>query len=104
MSRKSCVLDLVHSDVCSMPTKSMGGAMYFISFVDDFSRKIWVQLLKSKDEALAALKRFHAFVTTQTGRKLKCLHTNNGGDYTSAEFKTFCEILGIKRDLMNFGY
>ena len=104
VSCTSCVHDLVHFDVCSMPTKSMGGAMYFISFVDDFSRKIWVQLLKSKDEAFAALKRFHAFVTTQTGRKLKCLPTNNGGDYTSAEFKTFCEILGIKRDLMNFGY
>ena len=82
----------------------MGGATYFISFVDDFSRKIWVQLLKSKDEAFATFTHFHAFVTTQTGRKLKCLHTNNGGDYTSAEFKTFCEILGIKRDLMNFGY
>ena len=65
VSSKSCVLDLVHFDVCSMPTKSMGSAMYIISFVYDFSRKNWVQLLKSKDEALAAFKHFHAFVTTQ---------------------------------------
>ena len=74
--------------------------MYFISFVDDFSRKIRVQMLKSKDEPFAAFKRFHAFVTTQTGRKLKCLRTDNGGEYTSAEFKKFCEILGIKRELI----
>ena len=96
---KSCVLDLVHSDVCGMPTKSMASAMYFISFVDDFSRKIRVQMLKSKDEPFAAFKRFHAFVTTQTGRKLKCLRTDNGGEYISAEFQTFCEILGNKREL-----
>ena len=53
-------------------------------------------LLKSKDEAFAAFKKFHAFVTTQTGRKLKCLCINNGGDCTSAEFNRFCENLGIK--------
>ena len=60
--RKPNLLDLVHSDVCSMPTKSMGGALYFISFVDDYSRKLWVYLLKSKDEAFVAFKKFHAFV------------------------------------------
>ena len=44
VSHKPHLLDLVHSDVCSMPTKSMGGALYFISFVDDQSRKLWVFL------------------------------------------------------------
>ncbi|MCO5559909.1 hypothetical protein L7F22_013513 [Adiantum nelumboides] len=82
-----------------MPTKSMGGACCFVSFVDDHSRKIWVYLLKSKDEAFAAFKKFHAFVTTQTGRKLKCLRTDNGGEFTSAEFNKFCENLGMKREL-----
>ena len=33
-------------------------------------------------------------MTTQTGRKLKCLRTDNGGEYTSAEFKKVCKILG----------
>ena len=69
-----------------------GGALYFISFVDDHSRKLWVYLLKSKDEAFAAFKRYHAFVTTQTGRKLKCLRTDNGGELTSGEFNKFVKI------------
>ena len=82
-----------------MPTKSMEGAHYFVTFVDDHSRKLWVYLLKTKDEAFAAFKRFHAFVTTQTGKKLKCLRTDNGGEYTSAVFARFCENLGVKREL-----
>ena len=73
VSRKPNVLDLVDFDIYNMPVKSLGGAAYFISFIDDYSRKIWVCLLKKKSDALDAFKAFHAFVTTQKGTKLKCL-------------------------------
>ena len=53
-------------------------------------------LLKNKSDAF---KSFHAFVTTQKGTKLKCLRTNNGGEFTSTEFKSFCDLHGIKREL-----
>ena len=41
--RASEILELVHSDVCG-PFKipSTGGARYFVTFVDDFSRKLWI--------------------------------------------------------------
>ena len=42
------------------------------------------------------LTRLCDIVTTQIGRKLKYLRIDNSGEYTSAEFKNFCEILGIK--------
>ena len=42
VSCKPNVLDLVHFDVCSMLVKSLGCATFFISFIDDYSRKIWV--------------------------------------------------------------
>ena len=99
ISCKANVLDLVHSDVCSMPMKSMGGAMYFVTFIDDYSRKIWVYLLKWKSDVLDAFKKFHAFVTTQMDRKLKSLRANNGGEYTSSDFKSFCAMHGIRREL-----
>ena len=42
-SRKPNILELVHSDVCGpMKTKSLGGALYFVTFTNDHSRKIWV--------------------------------------------------------------
>ena len=40
-------LDLVHSDVCGkLNTKSLGGAEYFLTFVDDKTRYVWVYTLK----------------------------------------------------------
>ena len=46
-SRKIEPLQLVHSDVCGpMPTASMGGSLYFVTFIDDFSRKVWVYPLR----------------------------------------------------------
>ena len=69
-----------------MLTKSMEGALYFISFVDDYSRKLWVYLLKSKDETFVAFKKFHASVTTQTSRKLKCLCRDNGHMWNLIDF------------------
>ena len=67
VSCKPNVLDLVHSDVCSMPVKSLGGAAYFISFINDYSRKIWVYLLKKRSDAFDAFNSFHTFVTNQKG-------------------------------------
>ena len=42
LSVKSSQLDLVHSDVCEMPQLSLGGKKYFVSFIDDATRKVWV--------------------------------------------------------------
>ncbi len=40
-------LDLVHTDVCGkLNTKSLGGAEYFLTFIDDCSRYIWIYFLK----------------------------------------------------------
>jgi hypothetical protein len=44
------ILDLIHSDVCgSMPVKSLGGSLYYVIFIDDYSRKTWLYLLKTND-------------------------------------------------------
>lgn len=52
-SRSKNILDLVHADVCgNMEGVSIGGARYFLTFIDDFSRKIFIYFLKSKSEVL----------------------------------------------------
>ena len=55
-TRKPGILDLVYSDVCGpMKTKTLGGR-YFVTFIDDHLRNIWVYTLKTKDQVLDVFK------------------------------------------------
>ena len=48
--KKLAPLDLVHSDVCGpMPTRSLGGATYFVTFIDDATQKVWAYPIAHKD-------------------------------------------------------
>ncbi|KAG9450482.1 hypothetical protein H6P81_010447 [Aristolochia fimbriata] len=62
------ILEYVHADVWGpVSVVSMGGAKYFVSFIDDFSMKV------------------------------KCVRTDNGGEFTGGVFKDFCKNEGIVR-------
>ena len=88
-------MELVHSDLCGpFKVKSKGGALYFATFIDDHSRKIWVYPLKVKDQVLDVFKQFQALSERQTGKKLKCILTDNGGEYIGP-FDNYCESQGI---------
>jgi len=92
------LLELVHSDVCGpLKVKSFTGALYFITFIDDCSRKLWVYALKTKDQVLEKLKEFHVLVERQSGKKLKCIRTDNGGEYCGS-FDVYCKKYGIKHE------
>lgn len=94
-------LQLVHTDICG-PIKPMsqGGKRYVLVFIDDYTRKTWVYLLAFKGEPFECFKRFKALVEKETGFSLKCLRSDRGGEFTSQEFKDFCEKEGIKRQLI----
>lgn len=96
-TRRKHILDLVHTNVCSMSEKSIGGASYFVTFIDDHSRKVWVRLLKSKDQVLYAFKEFVAQVERSTSQKLKCVRSDNGGEYRGP-FETLCKSHGIRME------
>ncbi|MCO5580352.1 hypothetical protein L7F22_034218 [Adiantum nelumboides] len=50
-------LELVYSDVCGpMPVLSLGAALYFVTFIDDATRKVWVYTIKHKDEVFALVE------------------------------------------------
>ena len=47
-SRRPNFIDLIYTDVCTMLTKTVGGALYFLTFIDDHSIKVWGFSLKLK--------------------------------------------------------
>jgi transposase InsO family protein len=75
----------------------LGGRRYFLLLVDDVSRYMWVVLLPFKDAAADAIKKVQAEMEKESGHKLRVLHTDNGGEFTVAEFAAYCTDEGIKR-------
>ena len=51
---------------------SLGKFMYYVSFIDDFSRNIWIYFLRKKYEVFAKFKEFKALVENQTENKKRC--------------------------------
>jgi transposase InsO family protein len=98
--RANSILDLVHGDLCGLVTLATpSGKRYFLLLVDDMSRYMWLRLLSSKDEAPSEIKKFKAAVEVETGKKLKVLHTDRGGEFTSVEFGQYCAEHGVDRQL-----
>jgi hypothetical protein len=86
-------LELLHTHLCgSMKTESIGGSFYFLTFIDDFSRKIWIYFLRHKSKTFSKFKEFKAEAEKQSGKFLKVLKSDGGGEYNSREFTTFWQI------------
>jgi transposase InsO family protein len=83
-----------------MTVASLSGYLYYVIFVDDNSRKTWIYFLKSKEseEVLGRFQEYIAQVENLTGKKIKTLRSDNGGEYTSKGFCDFCVEAGIKRE------
>ena len=91
-------LELVHTDLCGpMRTQSIGGSCYFLTFINDYSRKTWVYFLKRKSETVAKFKEFKALVENQSDRQIKVLRSDRGGEYDSKAFHEYCKQHGIRR-------
>ena len=89
-------LELVHSDLCGpMRAQSFAEHLYFITFIDDFTRLCWVYGLKVKSDAFMAFRQFLPMAENACGHKLITLRTDQGRQYMSHEFTTFMQSCGI---------
>ncbi|KAG8368962.1 hypothetical protein BUALT_Bualt15G0100800 [Buddleja alternifolia] len=71
-------------------------AMVKMNLVKRFT---WVYFVKHKSEVLNMFQEFKKTVEGELGFKIKRLHTDNGGEFTSDEFFSFCCQHGMKREL-----
>ncbi|GAA0160286.1 hypothetical protein LIER_43517 [Lithospermum erythrorhizon] len=79
--RAKTVLELVHFDICGpINPASNGGKRYFITFINDFSRKTSIYFLLEKSEAFSTFISFKARVENEIGNTIKTLRTDRGGE------------------------
>ncbi|KAG7554353.1 GAG-pre-integrase domain [Arabidopsis suecica] len=92
-------LEYIHSDLWGAPSvpPSLGKCQYFISFIDDYSRKVWIYFLKTKDEAFDKFVEWANLVENQTDKRIKTLRTDNGLEFCNRLFDEFCTSKGIQR-------
>ena len=82
------ILELVHIDLCGpINPQSYCGARYYILFVEDYSRMMVVMYLKEKSKTFKMFKWYLARVEKETGKSLKCLRSDRGGEFTSHELE-----------------
>jgi len=80
-------------------TPTLNGNRYYIIFVDDYSRFMWIYFLKEKSEALEKFITFKAYAEKQYGTWIKCLRSDGGGEYISNAFDDYLRKQGIRRQL-----
>lgn len=96
-SRATSQLEVIHSDLCGpMECNSLGGAKYFITFIDDYSRKVYVYFLKNKLDVTKVFHDFKCEVENELGKRIKIIRTDNGTEYCNKDFSKYLADSGIK--------
>ncbi|KAI3793170.1 hypothetical protein L1987_35785 [Smallanthus sonchifolius] len=94
--RSKDLLGLIHTDVCGpFITISRNHERYFVSFIGDYSRYVYVYLMKHKHETFEKFKEFQNEVEKQLDKSIKTLRSDRGGEYLSLKFLNHLKEHGI---------
>ncbi|CAK9820237.1 Retrovirus-related Pol polyprotein from transposon TNT 1-94 [Anthophora quadrimaculata] len=86
----------IHTDVCGpVNISSPSNTRFFLLFKDENTCYRKVYFMRHKSEVFSKFKEFEAFVSTQTGRKIKVLRSDNGTEYTCSQLQAFLKEKGI---------
>ncbi|TYK05009.1 gag/pol protein [Cucumis melo var. makuwa] len=88
--RAKTSLELIHSDLCGpMNVKARGGYEYFISFIDNYLRYGHVYLIQNKSGSFEKFKEYKAEVENESGKTIKTLRSDRGGEYMDLQFQDY---------------
>jgi len=89
------LFDLIHSDVWGpAPHQSMGGAPYFVIFIDDHTCFTWIYLMKHRLELPKIYIMFARMILTQFSKHIKILRANNVMEYKESSLLSFLQSQG----------
>lgn len=99
LTKSLVTLDLIHSDVCSLPVVTPNGKGLLVTFIDDYSRFTVICLLRYKSEVEIKLTEFVEFVKTKFDRKPKVIRSDRGGEYIGKDVENLLISQGIQIQL-----
>ncbi|GKA97571.1 putative RNA-directed DNA polymerase [Tanacetum coccineum] len=103
-TRSTGLLELIHTDIYGPFPSDIRGHKSFITFINDYSRYMYLFLINEKSESLEMFKTFKAKVENQLDRKIKVVRSDRGGEYygrhidvgqAPGSFFNFCKDHGI---------
>ncbi|GFW51545.1 retrovirus-related Pol polyprotein from transposon TNT 1-94 [Trichonephila clavipes] len=95
-------LELLHMDLCGpMPTESQGGNKYFLSIIDDYSRKVTVFPIRNKSDVFHTFIRFQKRAERFLSKKVITVRTDGGLEFCNKDMDNFLTELGIKHEVTN---
>jgi len=99
VSHSVVFLGLVHTDVGGpMVHMSMGGSLYWVTIIDDYTKMAAVVPIQGKDEAAGAVQHVVTLWETQTGKKLQRLRSDRGGEYIGAGMQAWLAEKGVEHE------
>ena len=90
------LLQLVHTDVKHVGITSHSGYLYWVTFIDDFSRFKAVMPMKRKSDTFDCFKQYKAWAENITGKRIQAIQCDGGGEYISNEFNNYLATNGIE--------
>jgi hypothetical protein len=95
-SETSGLLELVHLDVCGpMEKRSKGGNRFFATFTDNYSKLLVAIPIEKKSQVVAVVRNTVAWLELQSGKKLKAVRTDRGGEYLNEEMAAYFREKGV---------
>lgn len=91
-------LERIHTDVAGPLPISIGGKRYFMTIIDEFTRHPDIRFLKKKSEVDQSLRNWIAGAERFHERKVKCVRSDNGGEYISKSLQDFFAASGIRHE------
>ncbi|CAI7840827.1 unnamed protein product [Closterium sp. NIES-53] len=101
VGQSSDPVELVHVDLVGpMKVKGDGGALYSMTMVDDYTRLTWsFPLAKKSDAARVIIEEWLPMVERESGKRVKAILSDRGGEFLGAEFRSWLKRHGIKQRL-----
>jgi hypothetical protein len=82
--KSSGLLDLIHFDLFGpIKVPLISKVVYYVSFIDDYSRRTWIYFLRIKSKVFSQFKELKSLSENSTGTNIKVLRTDNDNEFLS---------------------